>query len=174
MGYISGEFRAQATQYLAAGLYERHDREEFEIIAFDSGQGDGSAMRRRLEAAFDRIIDISRLADREAAEKILSEEIDIAVNLNGYFGKQRMGVFALRPAPIQVNYLGFPGTLGAPYMDYILADRIVIPDEDRSHYSEQVVWLPDCYQVNDDKRAVAGTHPTRSAEGLPDRAFVFL
>ena len=173
MGYVSGEFRAQATQYLAAGLYERHDRGEFEIIAFDNGQSDGSAMRQRLEAAFDRVIDISRLTDREAAELILSEEIDIAVNLNGYFGRERMGVFALRPAPVQVNYLGFPGTLGAPYIDYILADRIVIPDEDRRYYSEQVVWLPDCYQVNDDKRAGPGAPPPRGAEGLPENAFVF-
>jgi len=173
VGYVSGEFRAQATQYLAAGLYERHDRADFEIIAFDNGQSDGSAMRQRLDAAFDRVIDIFPLTDREAAGKILSEGIDIAVNLNGYFGKQRMGVFALRPAPIQVNYLGFPGTLGAPYIDYILADRIVIPDEERRFYSEQVVWLPDCYQVNDDKRIAAGTPPPRAAEGLPEKAFVF-
>ena len=173
VGYVSGEFRAQATQYLAAGLYERHDREQFEIVAFDNGQSDGSAMRQRLEAAFDRVIDISRLTDREAAGKILSEEIDIAVNLNGYFGKQRMGVFALRPAPIQVNYLGFPGTLGAPYIDYILADRIVIPGEERRFYSEQVVWLPDCYQVNDDRRVAGGAPPPRAAEGLPEKAFVF-
>ena len=129
VGYLSGEFRAQATQYLAAGLYERHDRENFEIVAFDAGDGDQSPMRARLEAAFDSFISISGV-DRPGGAPNASamRRIDILVNLNGYFGRHRMGVFALRPAPIQVNYLGFPGTLGAPAMDYILADRIVIPD----------------------------------------------
>jgi predicted O-linked N-acetylglucosamine transferase (SPINDLY family) len=173
VGYLSGEFRAQATQYLAAGLYERHDREEFEIIAFDSGESDQSPIRARLEAGFDKFIVISTLTDEEAARRIRAEEIDILVNLNGYFGSHRMGVFALRPAPIQVNYLGFPGTLGAPYIDYILADRIVIPDEERRHFAEQVVWLPDCYQVNDDRRQIADMRVSRAAEGLPDKGFVF-
>jgi protein O-GlcNAc transferase len=173
VGYLSGEFRAQATQYLAAGLYERHDRENFEIIAFDAGAGDQSPMRARLEAAFDSVIPISRLTDYEAAERIRDAEIDILVNLNGYFGRHRMGVFALRPAPIHVNYLGFPGTLGAPAMDYILADRIVIPDAERRYFTEQVVWLPDCYQVNDDKRRIADQRPTRAEEGLPETGFVF-
>src|SRR3984957_2767514 len=173
VGYLSGEFRAQATQYLAAGLYERHDRENFEIIAFDAGEGDQSPMRTRIEAAFDSFIPISRLTDQEAAERIRDAQIDILVNLNGYFGRHRMGVFAQRPAPIQVNYLGFPGTLGAPYLDYILADRIVIPDAERRYFTEQVIWLPDCYQVNDDKRRIADRRPTRSEEGLPETGFVF-
>jgi predicted O-linked N-acetylglucosamine transferase (SPINDLY family) len=173
VGYLSGEFGAQATQYLAAGLYERHDRENFEIIAFDAGEGDQNPMRARLEAAFDSFIPISRLTDQEAAERIRDAQIDILVNLNGYFGRHRMGVFAQRPAPIQVNYLGFPGTLGAPYLDYILADRIVIPDAERRYFTEQVIWLPDCYQVNDDKRRIADRRPTRSEEGLPETGFVF-
>jgi len=173
VGYLSGEFRAQATQYLAAGLYERHDRENFEIVAFDAGDGDGSPMRARLEAAFDTFVPISGLTDQEAAERIRDAEIDILVNLNGYFGRHRMGVFALRPAPIQINYLGFPGTLGAPYLDYILADRIVIPDAERRYFAEQVVWLPDCYQVNDDKRRIADQRSTRAEEGLPETGFVF-
>jgi protein O-GlcNAc transferase len=173
VGYLSGEFGAQATQYLAAGLYERHDRENFEIIAFDAGDGDQSPMRARLEATFDGFVPISRLTDQEAAERICDAEIDILVNLNGYFGRHRMGVFALRPAPIQVNYLGFPGTLGAPYLDYILADRIVIPEAERRYFTEQVVWLPDCYQVNDDKRQIADRRPTRAEEGLPGTGFVF-
>lgn len=173
VGYLSGEFRVQATQYLAAGLYEAHDRAAFEIVAFDNGESDQSAMRARLEAAFDQFIPISRLTDREAAECIRDQEIDILVNLNGYFGRHRMGVFALKPAPIQVNFLGFPGTLGAPYMDYILADRIVIPKDECQFYAEQVVWLPDCYQVNDTKRAIAAHRPARTEQGLPEKAFVF-
>lgn len=173
VGYVSGEFGAQATQYLAAGLYERHDREQFEIVAFDAGESDQSPMRARLETAFDRFVPISNLTDQAAAERIRAEEIDLLVNLNGYFGKHRTGVFALRPAPVQVNYLGFPGTLGEPFMDYILADRIVIPDRERRYFSEQVVWLPGCYQVNDDKRQIADAPVSRAAEGLPEKGFVF-
>ena len=177
LGYLSGEFREQATAYLMAGLYEMHDRDRFEIIAFDNGGSDNSPMRVRLEAAFDRLIDISRLTDRAAAERIHAEEIDILVNLNGYFGLPRMGVFACKPAPIQVNYLGFPATLGAPYIDYILADRTVIPESERRYYTEQVVWLPDTYQVNDSKRPIMEDIPTRAQVGLPDKrpdnGFVF-
>ena len=114
LGYVSGEFRQQATQILLAGLYEAHDRGRFELIALDNGYSDASAMRSRLEKAFDKWIDISQLSDEDAAAAIRAEEIDILVNLNGYFGKPRMGVFACRPAPVQVNYLGFPATLGAP------------------------------------------------------------
>ncbi len=173
VGYVSGEFRAQATAYLTAGLYEAHDRSRFEIMGFDNGRSDDSPMRRRLEAAFDRFVPISHLSDRAAALRILDEDIDILVNLNGYFGSQRMGVFAHRPAPIQVNYLGFPGTLGAGYMDYILADRIVIPPGERQYYTENVVYLPDSYQVNDRRRPIAQTCPSRSEAGLPENAFVF-
>jgi len=173
VGYLSGEFREQATAYLMAGLYERHDREKFEIVAIDNGGGDGSAMRRRLEAAFDRFIYINQMTDSEAARRIRAEEIDILVNLNGYFGNPRMGVFARRAAPIQVNYLGFPATLGAAYMDYIIADRVVIPDEDRRYYDEQVVWLPGSYQVNDRERTIAPDVPSRAALKLPDSGFVF-
>lgn len=173
IGYVSGEFREQATAYLMAGLYELHDRQKFEIIAIDNGGGDGSAMRRRLEASFDKLIYINKISDNEAAARIRSEEIDILVNLNGYFGAPRAGVFARRAAPVQVNYLGFPATLGTSYMDYIIADRIVIPDEDRRFYDEQVVHLPHSYQVNDRKRSIAKEIPSRSALGLPDDGFVF-
>ena len=125
----------------------------------------------RLEIGFDRIHCHRGLSGDEqaAADASRAEEIDILVNLNGYFGAHRMGVFARRPAPIQVNYLGFPGTLGAPYMDYILADRIVIPEDEQRFYTEKVVWLPDSYQVNDSKRAIAsGSTPAR-ADAWPAR-----
>jgi protein O-GlcNAc transferase len=173
IGYVSGEFREQATAYLMAGVYELHDREKFEIVAIDNGGGDGSAMRRRLEAGFDKVLYINKMADDEAAELIRASEIDILVNLNGYFGAPRMGVFARRAAPIQVNYLGFPATLGAPYMDYIVADRVVIPEDERRFYDEQVVYLPDSYQANDRKRPIAETVPDRTALGLPGDGFVF-
>ena len=130
-------------------------------------------MTARLKSAFDQWIDIGPLNDVQAADGIRAAGIDILVNLNGYFGKHRMGVFAQRPAPLQVNYLGFPGTLGAPYIDYIIADDIVIPPDEERFYDEQVVTLPGCYQVNDDRGASDRARPTRAEAGLPERAFVF-
>ena len=173
VGYVSGEFYEQATAYLTVGLFEQHDKSKFEIVAFDNGMSDGGPTRTRLEAAIDRFVDIAALSDGAAAERIAGEDIDILVNLNGYFGEGRMGVFAQRPAPVQVNYLGFPGTLGADYMDYILADRVVIPETERGFYSEQVVYLPGSYQANDSRRAIADAAPARGAFGLPERGFVF-
>jgi predicted O-linked N-acetylglucosamine transferase (SPINDLY family) len=173
VGYVSGDFREQATSFLAAGLYECHDRGKFEITAFDRGWDDGSAMRRRLENSFDKFVILSHLPDGEAAARIMAEEIDILVNLNGYFGAESMGIFAKRPAPIQVNYLGFPATLGADYIDYILADRIVIPEEEQHFFTEKVVYLPGSYQVNDSKRPIAETIPGRGQCGLPEKSFVF-
>jgi predicted O-linked N-acetylglucosamine transferase (SPINDLY family) len=173
LGYLSGEFRDQATAILMAGLYERHDRDRFEVIAIDNSSADQSAMSARLKRAFDAWIDIGPLNNVQAAAKIREAEIDILVNLNGYFGKHRMDVFAQRPAPLQVNYLGFPGTLGASCMDYILADDIVIPPDEYHCYDEQVVALPGCYQVNDDKGRPIATRPSRVEAGLPEQAFVF-
>ena len=173
VGYLSAEFRDQATAYLMAGLFEAHDRNKFEIIALDNGGDDGRPMRKRLIAAFDKFIDVVRLTDDEAAERIRNENIDILVNLSGYFGHPRMGIFARKPAPIQVNYLGFPATLGATFMDYIVADATVIPETEQGYYTEKVVYLPDSYQVNDSKRAIAPESPTRASQGLPENAFVF-
>jgi predicted O-linked N-acetylglucosamine transferase (SPINDLY family) len=172
LGYVCGEFRAQATMYLAAGLFEHHDRKRFEVIAFDNTREDGSAMRRRVLSAFDRCLPIQRLSDRDAAQLVAHENIDILVNLNGYFGAQRMGIFAHRPAAVQVNYLGFPGTLGAQYMDYILADAEVIPEGEEHFYTEQVVRLPGCYQINDDQRPRPAPG-SRAAHGLKEQDFVF-
>jgi len=172
VGYVCGEFRTHATLYLMAGLFEAHDRSGFEIFAFDNGGSDGSALRARFEKAVDRIIDITRLSDRDAAARIATEEIDILVDLNGHAGRERMGIFALKPAPLQVSYLGWPGTLGAPYIDYILADKVVIPENQQVHYSEKIAWLPDSFQINDDKRAIAKT-PSRAEAGLPAEGFVF-
>ncbi|HVW75532.1 MAG TPA: tetratricopeptide repeat protein [Rhizomicrobium sp.] len=173
LGYLSGEFREQATAILMAGLYERHDRARFELVAIDNASADASAMSARLKQAFDRWIDIGGLGDADAAASIRAAGIDILINLNGWFGKHRMGVFARRPAPIQVNYLGFPGTLGAPYMDYIIADRVVIPGDEQRFYDEAVVTLPGSYQVNDDRGREIAAAPTRREAGLPERGFVF-
>jgi predicted O-linked N-acetylglucosamine transferase (SPINDLY family) len=172
IGYLSGEFQEQATAHLTAGLYECHDRDRFEVIAFDNGPDDGSAMRQRLMAAFDGHIDITSLSDHAAATRIAAEGIDILVGLNGLFGRHRTSVFAMRPAPVQVSYLGFPGTMGADYMDYIVADRVVVPDGEQRFYREQVVWLPHSYQINDNRRAVSPA-PSRVECGLPQNGFVF-
>ena len=173
IGYLSGEFRQQATAILMAGLYERHDREKFEIIALDNGRNDNSPMRARLENSFDKWIAIGALSDEEAAAKIRAEEIDILVNLNGYFGEARMEVCARRAAPIQVNYLGFPATLGAPYIDYIIADKVVIPNGEHRFYDEKVVTLPGCYQANDNKGRPIAKPVSRAEAGLPEESFVF-
>jgi len=173
LGYVSGEFREQATGYLTADLFECHDRNSFELHAISTGIDDGSAMRKRIKAAFDVFSDVSRRSDSEIAEQIAGAEIDILVNLNGFFGEERTALFAFKPSPIQVNYLGFPGTMGAPYMDYILADKWIIPEDRREDYSEEVVYLPDTYQANDRKRGIGDTVPSRTDYGLPEKGFVF-
>jgi predicted O-linked N-acetylglucosamine transferase (SPINDLY family) len=174
VAYLCGEFRAQATAYLAAGLFERHDRGQFEILAVDNTAPDDSVMRRRLEAAFDgNMLDITRLSDADAAAAVAAREPDILVNLNGYFGRHRMGLCAWRPAPIQVSYLGFPATLGAEYFDYILADATVIPPGAERFFREKVARLPHSYQINDDGREIASHRPGRAAMGLPETGFVF-
>ena len=173
LGYVSGEFRTHATSYLMAGLFESHDKGRFEIHAFDSGIDDDSPVRKRLAAAFDSVTDISRQSDSAAAKSIRQREIDVLIDLNGYVGRERIDVFALRPSPLQVNYLGFPGTMGTPFTDYIVADRIVIPESEQVHYSEKVVYLPDTYQVNDSRRRIAERTPARTEMGLPETGFVF-
>lgn len=172
LGYMSGEFREQATAYLTAGLFESHDRERFELHAFATGLDDKSPMRARIKSAFNTFSDFMGAKDSDIAAAISHAEIDILINLNGFFGQERTGVAAYRPAPVQVNYLGFPGTMGAPYMDYILADRILIPEEERAFYSEAVVYLPDCYQANDPLKPRAKTSLPRTSFGLPENGFV--
>jgi len=165
LGYLSGEFRDQATAILMAGLYERHDRGRFEIIALDNGSADRSAMTARLKRAFDGWIDIGDLNDAQAAARIREAGIDILINLNGYFGKHRMGVFAQRPAPCR-SIIWLSRHPGAPYIDYIIADAVVIPAGEQRFYDEQVVTLPGCYQVNDDRGVRSRPADPRRA-GLP-------
>lgn len=173
IGYLSGEFRHQATSILMVELFEKHDPECFDIFCFDNGWDDGSDIRRRISASVREIVDISGLSDAEAAQSVRDRQINILVNLNGHFGLGRLGVFALRAAPVQVNYLGFPGTIGASYMDYIIADQHVIPVEEQDGYVESVVHMPNSYQVNDRKRAIAPLRWSRGDMGLPSDGFVF-
>jgi len=173
VAYLSADFRDHATAYLMARLFELHDRSRFEVTAVSFGPERAGLMRERLLAAFEHFIDVRAQSDRAVAEELARREIDIAVDLKGFTTGSRPGILARRPAPIQVSYLGFPGTMGAPFVDYILADREVIPPADREFFAEQVVYLPGCYQVNDDRREVAHTLPTRREAGLPERGFVF-
>jgi predicted O-linked N-acetylglucosamine transferase (SPINDLY family) len=173
IAYLSADFHQHATALLSAGLFEAHDRERFEITAVSFGPDDGSGMRRRLLAAFDRFLDVQGASDAQVVEQLRSLEIDIAVDLKGYTAGARSGILARRAAPLQVSYLGYPGSMGLPQIDYLVADPIVLPAVERAHYSEQVVYLPDSYQVNDERRAIAAAPATRAAVGLPEDGLVF-
>ena len=173
LGYYSADFHRHATAYLIAELFERHDRAKFELIAFSFGPATGDDMQKRLMAACDRFIDVSARTDRDVAVMSRELEIDIAVDLKGFSVGNRVGIFAHRAAPIQVNYLGYPCTMGASYIDYIIADETIIPDAARQFYTEKVAALPNSYQVNDRQRKISDRVFTRAELELPDKGFVF-
>ena len=173
IGYLSADFQSHATAMLIAELIERHDRDRFSICAYSYGRDDGSPMRARLAKAFDRFVDVRDLSFQEAAERIAADEVDILVDLKGYTGDARTQITALRPAPIQVNYLGYPGTMGASFVDYILVDDFVVPADQQPFFTEKLVHLPGCYQVNDSRREIAPRTPSCAECGLPDEGFVF-
>jgi len=173
IAYFSPDFCNHAVGQLAVGLFEAHEKSRFETIAISYGRDDGSQLRRRIISAFDDFIDVRQMTDADVATVIRRREIAILVDLSGLTRYNRFGVLLRRVAPIQVNFLGYPGTAGADCMDYIVADPTVIPEDHFPLYSEKVVWLPDAYQPNDDKRHVADRKPTRSECSLPEIAFVF-
>ena len=172
LGYLSMDLRNHPVAQLAAELFELHDRDRFQITAYSCGEDDGSAMRRRLEAAFDRFVDLRPVDDAQAAHMIHQDGVDILIDLTGYTTGSRTAVLAARPAPIQVNYLGFPGTLG-DFADYIIGDNIVTPANQQPFYTERLVRMPHSYQANDRQRPIAARKPSRSECGLPERGFVF-
>jgi predicted O-linked N-acetylglucosamine transferase (SPINDLY family) len=173
IGYFSADFYNHATGYLMAELFEQHDRSRFEILGFSFGPPATDEMGRRVSAAMDRFLDVRAMSDTEIAQLSRSLEVDIAIDLKGYTRDHRDGIFAERAAPIQASYVAYPGTMGAPYIDYLIADRTIIPDDLRQHYSEKIVTLPNSYQPNDSRRRISGDPTTRAAEQLPDAAFVF-
>ena len=173
VGYLSADFCKHATAILIAEVLEKADRSRFELVAYCFSQDDRSPLRERIKAAFDRFVDIRAMSDEEAAKTIHDDGIDILVDLKGYTLNARTAILAYKPAPIQVNYLGYPGSMGGDFMDYILADPIVAPMEHQADYSERIVQLPHCYQPNDRQREIADTSLTRRDLGLPDDAFVF-
>jgi predicted O-linked N-acetylglucosamine transferase (SPINDLY family) len=173
LGYLSADFHQHATAALAAELFERHDRERFEVLAYSYGPDDASPMRARLTRAFDRFVDIRALSHRAAAERVRDDEVDILIDLKGYTQHARPQIAAFRPAPVQVNYLGFPATMGADFIDYIIVDDFVAPAAAQPFFAEKLVHLPGCYQVNDRQRAIAAAAPSRAECGLPREGFVF-
>lgn len=172
IGYLSADFHDHATARLMGEVFELHDRARFHISAYSYGPDDASAMRNRLQRAFDRFADIRTLSDVDAARRIYADHIDILVDLKGHTQDARSGIMALRPAPCQINYLGYPGTMGAPFIDYLIADPFTIPQEHLAHYTEEVLHLPLCYQPNDRRRARPDA-PIRASCGLPNDALVF-
>ncbi|MFM9913156.1 MAG: tetratricopeptide repeat protein [Methylophilaceae bacterium] len=172
IGYLSADFHEHATAYLMAEVFELHDRQRFETVAYSYGPDDGSAMRGRLSKAFDQFVDVRSLPNEQAATRIHQDGVDILVDLKGYTAHNRAQILAFKPAPIQVNYLGYPGTMGAPCVDYLIGDPIITPQEHADDYSERLVLLPNSYQPNDRKRPL-GVKPSRAECGLPERGFVF-
>jgi predicted O-linked N-acetylglucosamine transferase (SPINDLY family) len=173
IAYVSSDFRSHAFAYLAVGMIESHDKSQFEVAGISTGPDDASITRKRLERAFDTFIDASVLSDDDVARWVREKEIDLLIDLNGHTAGSRIGAFARRPAPIQVNYLGYPGTAGATYIDYIVADTHVIPPHQMEFYTEKIAYLPHCYQTNDRKRIIGDRKFSRAELGLPETGFVF-
>jgi protein O-GlcNAc transferase len=173
IAYLSSSFNRHPTGWQIAELLERHDRTRFEVLGVSYGPDDGSEIRARLVKAFDQFHDVVLRADREVAQLLFDLDVDIAVDLKGHTEQARPAILSYRPAPIQVSYLGYTGTMGVDFIDYILADRVVLPFDQQQHYSEKIVHLPDCYWVNDSKRSVADGVAPRALAGLPEAGFVF-
>src|SRR6516162_4266875 len=178
IGYFSADFRHHPIGHLTAGLFEHHDKSRFEITAISFGPDDGSDWRNRIKAAAENFVDIRGMTDEEVADFIRHDEIDIIVDLMGLTQDCRFTVLSRRVAPIQVNFLGYPGTMGADFMDYIIADPTIIPKGHFAFYCEHVVWLPDTYQpnayrLNEKRHQISQRLPTRAECNLPEAAFVF-
>lgn len=173
IGYLSADFRLHPLAFLITELIENHDRDQFEVTAYSYGKDDKTPARRRLEQAFDQFVDITGSSDIEAANRIHADRIDILVDLTGFTQSSRAGIVALKPAPISINWLGYPGTMGElngkPLFEYMLADKVTAPNP--ADFSEQLLYLP-CYQPNDSKRPV-GKHTSKTKHNLPENAFVF-
>jgi predicted O-linked N-acetylglucosamine transferase (SPINDLY family) len=172
IGYLSADFHKHATAYLIAGLLESHDRQAFDIIGYSYGPEDRSSMRARLRSACTDFVGIGATSDAEAAARIHADGIDILVDLKGYTQHARPGILTYRAAPIQAQFVGYPGTMGTRLVDYLIADSFVIPETHFRYYDERIVHLPDCCQPNDPLRSM-GAVPARADAGLPETGFVF-
>ncbi len=172
LAYLSGDLREHAVTFLMAGIFERHDRERFEVFAISFRPPEDSATGRRIAAAFDRFVDVSGMTDGAVAALLRELGIDVAIDLMGHTAGSRTGILAHRPAPVQVQYLGYPGSMGAPYVDYIIADDFLVPPGAEAFYSEKIARLACGFQANDDRRAADPT-PTRAEALLPETGVVF-
>jgi predicted O-linked N-acetylglucosamine transferase (SPINDLY family) len=172
IGYFSADFRHHAVSMLTAELFELHDKNQFKTFAFSYGLDDKSPLRVRLSSSFDQFIDVSSMSDLEIAKLARELEIDIAVDLGGFTTDSRTGIFALRAAPVQMSYIGYLGTMGTQYIDYLFADKTIIPEDSKQFYSEKIAYLPS-YQVNDSHRKIANKVFTRAELGIPQDSFVF-
>ena len=173
VAYLSADFRNHATSFLIAGVLEHHDNSRFEISAYSYGADDKSPMRARLEKSVDVFHEVRRISDADVASMLRRNEVDIAVDLKGFTAEGRLGILSYRPAPVQAHYLGFPGTLDADFVDYLIADPTVVPREHRKFYREKIVYLPDTYQCNDRSRSISPRPFLRMEAGLPEKSFVF-
>ena len=173
IGYFSADFHEHPVSYLMAELFELHNRVQFEIIAFSFGVNTQDPMRQRLEKCFDQFIDVRAKSDTQIALLAREMEIDVAVDLSGFTAGSRTEIFAMRAAPIQVNYLGYAGTMSAEYMDYVIADPTLIPDEKQCDYSEKIAYLPITYMVNDASLILSKEPFSRTSVGIPEKAFIF-
>ena len=173
VAYVSADFRQHPVAVLIAGLIEGHSREGFEVTGISLRPEEASEMGQRMKRAFDRFIDASGMTDQDIAQLIRRLEVDIAIDLMGFTEGSRTDIFAQRAAPIQINYLGYPGTMGAPYIDYIIADHVVVPHRQQKFYSEKIIYMPDSFQANDRSRHISSNTFTRQQLGLPAEAFVF-
>ena len=171
IGYVSADFHAHATAILMAEMLERHDRSRFEIHLYSHGVADDSAMRKRIEAAGDAFVDVHKLTDLQVAQRVRADGIDLLIDLKGHTRDTRLGIFAYRAAPLQATFLGFPGTTGADYIDYLIGDAVVTPLAHAADYSEKIAQMPVCYQPNDRQRRRPEA-PSRASQGLPEEALV--
>lgn len=173
IGYVSADYYAHATTALCMRLFECHDRNDFEVIGISLITDKNDATTERLKSTFDAYHEVAHLNDDQAADAIRQLDIDILVDLKGHTKDSRPGIFARHPAPVQVNYLGFPGSLGGTLMDYIIADIHVIPEALEAFYTEKVARLPGSYQINNNRRTIASDTSSRADHGLPQHGFVF-
>jgi protein O-GlcNAc transferase len=173
VGYLSADFHEHATAHLISELFSLHDRKRFRVVAYSYGPDDGSPVRERLIRSFDQFVDIRNESFVESARRIRADGVQILVDLKGYTADARPKIMGLRPAPIQVNYLGYPGTMGSDAIDYAIVDGIVAPQEEQAFFTEKLVHMPDCYQVNDSSRKISAHNPSRRECGLPENGFVF-
>ena len=173
IGYYSADFREHAMSYLLVNLFEQHDKSKFELIAFSFGSEKNDEIKNRISNSFDKFVDVNSKSDKEIYKLSKDFKIDIAVDLMGFTQNSRFNIFIQRCAPIQVNYLGYPGTSGANCIDYLIADKILIPKENQKYFSEKIVYMPDSYQVNDSKRKISDKVFTKKELNLPEDGFVF-